>query len=196
VQHISEILGNVDSDADKFKLWNNLNDPNFSKVSFNGVHGHIWSPPLAGTGNGGFKISSPHSSSSKKVSRVIANVLGSGTKSGSSFDLPSRKNVLQIDIPSSTIKTTTYSYNASTETPPNTKVKKFGVSKENHRFLQNDRLTPKVKSSIEGTLNQAQNIEQTATKLLGQISSSPTNMVIPIHTKNKKEKNDLTLPLK
>jgi len=64
------------------------------------------------------------------------------------------------------------------------------------RFIQKEESSPKVQAATNESLNQSKKIEETATKLLGQITASPTAMVIPIHMKNKKENPDLSLPLK
>lgn len=86
----------------------------FQPVAFNGVHNPMdYKPPTAGKGTGGFKISSPSPKRKPlKGDRVIAADLAGPSKSKSVFDLPDRKNVLQIDVPTSTTKNISYHFNA------------------------------------------------------------------------------------
>jgi hypothetical protein len=121
--------------------------------------------------------------------------------SGSSFDLPSRKNVLQIDLPSSSTTTTTYSYNAATGKSPNLRATLHGIDTVQNpvfhgRFVEVEESNPQITKTIKDTLKIAQKVEQTSAKLAGDIVADPTKIVLPILTTNKKESTNINLPLK
>ena len=102
----------------------------YQPVAFNGVHdAHSYKPPMAGHSTGGFKISSPSSKRKPlKGDRLIAGEIAGPTTSKSVFDLPDRKNVLQVDIPDSTTKNISYEYNAQRNThAPNLKLTFHGT---------------------------------------------------------------------
>jgi len=214
VKHVSEILQNYPHAKDNHDLWRNFESSGFKKVIYGGIHGdHSYKPPQGGFGNRGYNhIASPHPASvGRSKSRIIASELPSPSKSGTSFDLPARKNVLQIDIPSSTTQTTTYSYNASTQKEPNMKLQFHGIepvkptfhgkfielksevkeskpSKKVFKKVENDLDFNKAK---EDTLKTAKKVENIATTLLSQVHAAPSQMSVPIHVSNKKETNNL-----
>lgn len=102
----------------------------YQPVAFNGVHNpRDYSPPLAGHTTGGFKISSPSPKRKPlKGDRVIAGGLAGPSTSTSVFDLPDKKNVLQIDVPDSTTKNISYKYNAQRNVhKPNLKLQFHGT---------------------------------------------------------------------
>jgi protein tyrosine/serine phosphatase len=142
--------------------------------------------------------------------------LPSAGKSASSFDLPSRRNVLQIDIPTSQTQRTSYNYNAGTQQAPNQKLQFHGIEpvkpsfhgrfkevKANVDIPKNKKKVTKenldnvdLKKVKEDALNTAKKIENTATTLLSQVHASPSQMSVPIHFKNKRQTNNLKLDKK
>lgn len=123
-------MKNYPAAKDNRDLWKNMENGGFHPVAFNGVHDpHDYKPPMAGTSTGGFKISSPSSKRAPlKGDRVIAGDLAGPSTSKSVFDLPDRKNVLQVQIPDSTTKTISYHYNSNRNIqPPNLKLTLHGT---------------------------------------------------------------------
>jgi hypothetical protein len=108
-------LKNYPDAKDNSDLWKNMENQNYNPVAYNGVHHpRDYQPPVAGHSTGSFKISSP-SPLRKPLTgdRVIAGDLAGPATSNSAFDLPDKKNVLQINIPDSTSKKISYQYNAN-----------------------------------------------------------------------------------
>ena len=188
--------------ADNF-LWKNFNNAKFQNPVMNGVHGGSWSPPLADPGNGGFKIASPVPKTKK--SKIIAKDLPAASVTGTSFDLPKRKDVVQIDLPLSRQKTIEY------ETDP--KKKNFHFGKTSYfgskrmikpkeialkRFLQIDLSPEKINAVKDDALNAARTAENKAAELSGLITKNPlaTVMIIPIVTTNLQEHPDLKISYK
>lgn len=187
---------------DPHPLWAGFNEPNYAKVGYNGVHGHPWEPATGNTqGNNGFtKIASPVpvAPAPKKVDRIIANDLPATSHSASSFDLPARKNVIQINLPNSHTTTSELKYNAY-KTPAssfnNLRSTLHGINtvgkKEFHgRFIQLDKPQDMKKASqtSKAALKQAKQVEQAAAKLASKINPKPKGYVMGITTLNKKEK--------
>jgi len=155
--------------------------------------------------NGFSHISSPHAAAAAaKGDRVIASDLPGTTMSGSSFDLPPRKNVLQIDIPNSTTKTTTYSYNSAAGHAPNLSLTSHGIDVLGQRVLHGrflelkgeEEFDPKIQKATQEALDQAKKIEATAAALTGQVSADPTGLVLPIKVTNKRETTSIGVALK
>lgn len=194
---------NVPNAKDHSPLWTGFAEPNFQKVGYNGVHGHFYRPPAGNTrGTNGFNhVASPYvkPAAPKKVDRIIANNLPGKTLSASTYDLPARKNVLQINLPNSTTKTTHLAYNAYT-TPPssfnNLRASLHGIDtvskKELHgRFLEIEKPTgsmSQVTKDSQAAIKQLKQVEVAAAKLAASITPKPKHMVMPITTVNKKEK--------
>jgi len=178
-------------------------------------------------GNGGFNhVASPHpAAASKSGNRIIASDLPSAGKSASSLDLPARRNVLQIDIPTSQTQTTSFNYNAGTQQAPNMKLQFHGIEPVKPTFhgrfkevkanvkipkdkkkAKKDKKAKKIEKENrknidlnkvkEDALNTAKKIENTATTLLSEVHASPTQMSVPIHFKNKRQTNNLKLDKK
>jgi len=193
---------------DRHNLWKEFGNVNFQKVRYNGVHGNVWAPPMGNpqSDNGFNHIASPHPAPpASKADRIFASDMAGNTMSGSSFDLPPRKNVLQIDIPSSTTKTTTYSYNSASGHAPNLGLSLHGTgtigSRSLHgRFLEvekeEEQWDAQTQKATNEALSQAKQIEATATALTGQVVSDPTSLVIPIKVLNKKDTTSLGIALK
>ena len=195
-------MSNLPSSKDASPLWKNFGNNSFGKVKYGGVHGNVWAAPQGNPeSDGGFThIASPHPGAKPiKGDRVIANDLPGKTMSASSFDLPKRKDVLQINLPQSTTKTTTYSYNAYT-TPVNQvnnlrqKASLHGIDtvvpKILHgRFQEVDVAfdNKEISSASAEALNQARKVEKTAAALAAKLTPEPTNLVLPVVMKNKKE---------
>lgn len=129
-KNIHDILRNYPAAKDNRDLWKNMDDGNYKPVAFNGVHNpHDYKPPVAGHSTGGFKISSPSPKRKPlKGDRVIAGDLAGPSNEKSVFDLPDRKNVLQINMPDSTSKKISYHYNSNLNVQePNMKLEFHGT---------------------------------------------------------------------
>jgi hypothetical protein len=209
IKHVSEIMADIPQALDNHSLWRGYSDKKFEKVEYSGIHGHNWTIPKGNleTDGGYTHVSSPHvTPAAAKQDRIIASDLPGKTTEGSRFDLPSRKNVLQVDIPQSSISTTTFSYNASLnpdKDPRERRLKLHGINTVperalHGRFLQLDTsdFSPRVDRNIEAALKEAKEVEEKAGKLAGNVVTKPDNLVIPIHVVNKKEHNTLEIPLK
>jgi hypothetical protein len=192
----------VPGSQDNSPLWKGFDKTSFSKVKYNGIHGNVWAPPKGNPGSdGGFKhIASPYPGAKpKKGPRIIANDLPAKTMSASSFDLPKRKNVIQINLPDSTTKTTDYSYNAYT-TPAiavsnlKQKASLHGIDSVSPRVLHGRFQdvdvsfdNKEVSEASSDALNQLRKVEKTAGALAGSLKPEPTNLNIPIVMNNKKD---------
>jgi hypothetical protein len=217
-KHVGDFIANIPPRNDQ-KLWAGFNNPNYSNVPFKGVHNDgKWSPPAGNaTPDGGFnKIASPAPKSPQSQgSRVIASELPGKTYSASSFDLPDRKNVIQINLPNSTTKTSQLSYNAyTTQTSKfnNLKATLHGISSDldkpvyHGRFIQTEnsdknhneemkksdekdinKIVKDVKVASNDALTQAKKVENKAKNLAASVTPDPTNLAIPVLMKNKKE---------
>lgn len=189
-----------DADAN---LWKNFNDAKFQKPVMNGVHGGNWSPPLADPGNGGFKISSPLPKA--KLNKIIAKDLPATTLSGTSFDLPKRKDVVQIDLPVSRQKTIQYEVDPTKKNNIFGRKSYFGSQRMItpkpiglKRFLQVEISPESIHIVRNDALNAAQTAEKKAADLFSKISKNPlaTQMIIPIVTTNKQEQPSLKINYK
>jgi hypothetical protein len=199
-------MTNIPNAKDASPLWSGFNEPNYENSKYNGVHGNPWTPKEGNTqGNNGFtKIASPvpKAPAAKPVDRIIANDLPAKTTSASSFDLPARKNVIQINLPNSVTKTSELSYNAF-KTPAssfnNLRATLHGINtvgkRELHgRFMEIEKPEKSVvdmnqlKNASQTALKQAKKIEAAAAKLAATINPKPKGYVMGITTVNKKEK--------
>jgi hypothetical protein len=100
------VLGNPNSFVkDRHPLWRNFNNNKYEKTFQHGVVGPQWELPI-GDDNRGFKhIASPMPK--PEVNRkIFPNELPPVTYSPSSFDMPMRRDIVQVDIPEATIRTT------------------------------------------------------------------------------------------
>ena len=114
--------------------------------------------------------------------RIIANELPARTISPSSYDYPKRKDVIQITLPTSTMKTVEYVTDPNNQmvkvptgdlyhginTLPKT-VTTFGFQKI-FRFKGNDQNPDQTGKILNESLNISENVEQRADKLIGQIT--------------------------
>ena len=110
IPHIRDFTqGNINNAAkDRHPLWNDLSNNNLNKPFYHGVVGPSWRPQDSEIDNGKNIISSPIPKPDHNENRVIANDLPATTFSSSfHFDLPLRKDVQQITIPTQVTKTTT-----------------------------------------------------------------------------------------
>jgi hypothetical protein len=185
---------------DKHSLWKNFSTNKYRNPNWGGVHGSSWAPPLVSPGNGGFKIASPVPKA--KVNKIIAKDLPAHTLSASSFDLPKRKDVVQITLPTSRLKTVQYVIDPTKNFKPiktgtyyhgieqKIQKKSFGL----FRFMSPDQINT-VKNDA---LTAAQTAENKAAQLTGQISKNPlaTSMIIPIVTTNLQEQPSLKIAYK
>jgi hypothetical protein len=108
--HVSEMItGNPNNMVkDRSPIWAGMENPNFERPFMHGVVGPQWDIPL-GTKKSDFnRIASPmpRPDSPTPLKRIIANDLPPVTLSPSSFDMPLRRDVLQVDIPDAVTKTT------------------------------------------------------------------------------------------
>jgi len=105
--HVQEmIIGNPNNMVkDRSPLWKNFRRNNFERPFMHGVVGPQWQVPLA-EDNRGFKHISSPMPKPEVVRRIQPSDLPPVTYSPTSFDLPMRKDVVQVDIPSATIRTT------------------------------------------------------------------------------------------
>jgi hypothetical protein len=196
------IQGFPPKEADNY-LWKNFNDAKFQKPLMNGVHGGNWAPPLASPGNGGFKIASPVPKA--KVNKIIAKDLPSSSISGSSFDLPKRKDVVQIGLPTSRQKTIQYEIDPNKKNTHFGKTSYFGSKRMItpkpiglKRFLQVELSPSKINEVKNDALTAAQTVENKAASLTSLISKNPlaNSMIIPIVTTNKQEQPSLKINYK
>jgi len=182
-------------------LWKNFSNLKYQAPAWNGVHGSFWSPPQADPGNGGFKIASPVPK--PKVNKIIAKDLPSNTITGSSFDLPKRQGVIQVDLPVSRHKTIQFEIDPKKKNNHFGKMSYFGSErmikpkpKDLGSFLE---MSPdKIAETENDALNAAQTAEKKAFSLSSQITKNPlaTNMVIPILTTNLQEQPSLKINYK
>ena len=136
------------------------------------MHGSSWAPPLASTVNGSFKIASPVPKA--KITKIIAKDLPATSYSGTSFDLPKRRDVVQITLPQSRMKTVQYVIDPTKNFKPiklgtyyhgiekKIKKKSFGL----FRFLSPE----KINETTHDALNAAKTAENKAAELSGQIT--------------------------
>jgi hypothetical protein len=202
--HVKDILlaSFPPKEADS-SLWKNFKGTKYTSPAWNGVHGSFWSPPLAAPGTGGFKIASPMPAAPPS-NKIIAKDLPAVSISGSSFDLPKRKDIVQIDLPISRQKKIQYqldphkinnfertSYFGSART-----IKPKPMSLK--RFLQVDLSPEQINSVKNDALTAATSAESKAANLSGQITKNPfaTSMIIPIVTTNLQEQPSLKIDYK
>jgi hypothetical protein len=100
------VIGNPNTVVkDRSPLWNRMADNNIDRPFFHGTVGPQWRPQIQEADADFNAISSPHPK--PQISkRIIANDLPPVTVSPSSFDLPMRKDVVQIDLPQSKTRVT------------------------------------------------------------------------------------------
>lgn len=113
--------------------------------------------------------------------------------------------MIQIDLPTSNVKTTTYSYNAYTGgNAPNLRASLHGIDTVGKRILHGRfnevsneiQLDPHVEQTASDALAQAKAVEVTAASIVTQIPTDPTNLSIPVQMTNKKENSLLDVPLR
>jgi len=161
------------------------------------VHGHNWAHKVGGNGPNGFKLASPAKGyKPPKGNRIEATPIPSASISASSVGLPPRKNVIQIDIPSSTSKFTSYSYNANLKPKDfHNDVKLHGIDPKplmtHGRFLQMNKRKgkkSKLQKIAEDAIKQAKKVEKKAAELGKKVTAEPNKMVVNLHFTNKKLK--------
>ena len=89
---------------DHHPLWKDFHDNRFQRPYMHGVVGPQWVPPVA-EANDGFNLISSPTPKPEIVRRIHADELPPVTYSQSSFDMPKRQDVLQVDIPPAIIRT-------------------------------------------------------------------------------------------
>ena len=100
------MLGNTNNIIkDRHPLWRNFNHNNYERPFKHGIVGPQWQVPLAEDDKGFKHIASPMPRPDV-VRRILPNEFPPVTYSPSSFDMPMRKDVVQIDLPQATIRTT------------------------------------------------------------------------------------------
>jgi len=103
-------------------LWRDFKNRNFERPYNHGVVGPQWRVPVQEEDNGFKHIASPMPKP-EAVRRILPSNLPPITLSSSSFDMPFRKDVIQSDIPSATIRT--IEENIDPRFPPKKLVEKF-----------------------------------------------------------------------
>jgi len=201
--HVKDLLLGTfpPASADNY-LWKNWNNSKFQSPVYNGVHGSFWTPPLAAVGNGGFKIASPHPKP-KKI-KIIAHDLPPHTISGSSFDLPKRKDIVQISLPVSRQKKIQYEIDPKKKNSHFGKLSYFGSQRVikpkpiGLKFIELNLSPKKINEIKNDALRAAKTAEKNAIKISSQITKNPLAkvMVIPIFTTNKREHPDLKINYK
>ena len=83
---------------DRSFLWNDFHKNQYSKPFMHGVVGPQWRVPVAGDASPYKHISSPHPEPNYN-SRIVPHDLPERTHSHNSFEMPKRKDVVQIDLP-------------------------------------------------------------------------------------------------
>jgi len=178
-------------------LWKGYNSAKYRQPTWNGIHGSFWNAPLAAPNDGGYKIASPVPK--PKINKIIAKDLPDHTWSPSSFDMPKRKDVIQINMPESKMKTVQYVIDPTKNfkpiktgtyyhgIEPKIQKKNFGLA----RFMSPDN----IGATEQDALNAAKTAEKKSAQLSSMISKHPlaTEMVIPIVTTNLQEKPSLSL---
>lgn len=104
--HISEmIVGNPNNMVkDRHPLWRNFRNNKYERPFMHGVVGPQWQVPAAEDNKGFIHIASPVPRP-EQVRRILADDLPPVTYSPSSFDMPMRKDVIQVDIPNAVTRT-------------------------------------------------------------------------------------------
>jgi len=191
VKHVRDMIvgGNFPLGKDNSPLWKNFDDSKLERVAFDGIHGHDWKAPIGNRFQIGFKLASP-SQPEKKEIRIIADDLPPSSYSANSGDLPSRKGVLQVTIPTSTTKTVEHTIDPRTQLPPN-------LTKQAHGLEPTGFLQAKEKSlpEIHEALQVNQQLEKKAGKMIKSIQSdvNPDQMTLKIVTTNKQEQLSLKI---
>lgn len=105
-QHVQDmVIGNPNTMVkDRHPLWRNFRNNNYERPFMHGVVGPQWQVPVAEDDRGFKHIASPMPKP-EVIRRILPNDLPPVTYSPSSFDLPMRKDVVQVDIPPATIRT-------------------------------------------------------------------------------------------
>jgi hypothetical protein len=89
---------------DHHPLWRDFHDNRFQRPYMHGVVGPQWMPPVAEQDDGFNLISSP-TPKPELARRIHADELPPLSYSQSSFDMPKRRDVLQVDLPTAIIRT-------------------------------------------------------------------------------------------
>jgi len=192
VKHVKDMIiaGNFKLGKDNSPLWKNFDDSKLERPAMDGVHGHDWSAPIGNKFQTGFKIASPVKEEKKENNRIISDDLPATTYSTTVGDLPDRKNVLQVQLPTSTTKTTEHTIDPRTQLPPNLTPQHHGL--EPTKFLQaKEKSLPEVHEALKVN----QQLENKAGKMIKSMVSdlNPDKMAIKIVTTNKQEQPALKL---
>jgi len=190
--HVKDMIiaGKFALGKDNSPLWKNFDDSKLERPAMDGVHGHDWTPPIGNKFDTGFKIASPYKAEKKDINRIISDDLPAATFSTTVGDLPDRKNVIQIHLPTSTTKTTEHTIDPRTQLPPNLTAIHHGL--EPTKFLQTkEKSLPEVNEALK--INQQ--LENKAEKMIKSMASdlNPDKMAIKIFTTNKQEQPALKL---
>jgi hypothetical protein len=106
-RHIQDmVIGNPNTlSKDRHPLWRDFNTHKYERPFNHGVVGPQFEVPLADDNRGFNHIASPMPRP-QVARRIYPNELPPVTYSPTSFDMPMRKDVVQVDIPEATIRTT------------------------------------------------------------------------------------------
>ena len=198
---------------DRHPLWRNFNKNNYERPFNDGVVGPQWEMNAQEVRTPYNHIASPMPRP-VSVRRILPNDLPPVTYSASSFDMPLRKNVVQIDIPNATIRTT--EENIDPRFPPKKAVATVSgtlyhgtgsvdsniihglpsfmqkkMKKYHSRHNQNKIDTNLIKSEA---LTHARNAEIKATEMLNSIVNNTTpHMILKVNLANRYEQPELKL---
>merc|ERR1711957_1113297 len=104
-QHVGGMMLPLPPGAkDRSPLWKDFTKPGFERPFMHGVVGHSWSVPGAEVTDGFDLIGSPMPKMDVKT-KIIATNLPGKTYTGTSFDNPKRKDVVQTDLPTQFTRT-------------------------------------------------------------------------------------------
>jgi hypothetical protein len=186
---------------DNHPLWRGFNDSKYQRPFMHGVVGPQWTPPVAELDNGFKHIASPMPKPDL-VNRIIADDLPSVTYSQSSFDMPRRKDVIQVDIPQATIKTVEEHEDPRFEKKRPVErvhgVLYHGTGSSDpkvvtsHSFKQVDKAKLLRKEGVSHALNAERKADSVIEQITNNIGGTP-EMILPVEMRNTKEHNHIKL---
>jgi hypothetical protein len=210
------IIGNPNNMVkDRHPLWKNFRNNNFERPFMHGVVGPQWNVPLSEDDKGFKHIASPMPKP-QILRRVLADDLPPVTYSPTSFDMPMRKDVIQVDIPNAVIRTT--EENIDPRFPPKKPVQKVtgtlyhgtgstdekivhGLSfiqkkSKKHFKSHSHKANPLELSAIKSeALKNAKAADDRSTNALYSIVNDPANnhMILGVDMINRYEQPDLRI---
>ena len=184
------VLGNPNSFVkDRHPLWRNFNNNKYERTFQHGVVGPQWEIPL-GDDNRGFKHIASPMPKPEVIRKIFPNELPPVTYSPSSFDMPMRKDIVQVDIPEATIRTT--EENIDPRFPPKRPVSTVSGTLYHGTGSTDVRITHGLPNFLEKkALNNARNKNKNKSVSKKNKSKSKKNKKSLNKSKSKKNKNSL-----